>query len=169
MSPNRSLAASPVSPPQAARPRGCTNLLLHRLVRRLDQLYDAELAKAGMTTGQYSLLSHVVRLGPVRPGMLASAMQMQPSTVTRNLQVLVAAGWVVVGAGDDARSRSVQATDSGREQHRLAQRHWKTVQFAFNRRLGDAQVHALHQQLGAAMASLSLAEADDTKKARDAP
>lgn len=165
MSPNRSRAASP---PEATRPRGCTNLLLHRLVRRLDQLYDAELAKAGMTTAQYSLLSHVVRLGPVRPGILAGAMQMQPSTVTRNLQVLVSAGWVVVGAGDDARSRSVQATDSGREQHRLAQRHWKTVQLALNQRLGDAQVHALHQQLGAAMTSLSLADADDTTKAGDA-
>ena len=52
----------------AAAPRGCTNLRLHRLVRRLDQIYDAEMARAGLKTTQYSLLSHVVRLAPVRPG-----------------------------------------------------------------------------------------------------
>lgn len=159
---------TPDAPPASARPRGCTNLLLHQLVRQMDQLYDAELARAGMTTAQYSLLSHVVRLGPVRPGVLAGAMKMQPSTLTRNLQVLVAAGWVVVGAGDDARSRNVQATDSGREQQRLAQRHWKTVQLAFNQRLGDAQVQALHQLLGAAMASLSQADAPAPANAGDA-
>ncbi|MEO7938117.1 MAG: MarR family winged helix-turn-helix transcriptional regulator, partial [Burkholderiaceae bacterium] len=142
----RSTAASAASPP--AKPRGCTNFLLHQLVRQLDQLYDAELAKAGLRTSQYSLLSHVVRLGPIRPGELARAMQLQASTVTRNLQPLQAAGWVVVGEGDDARSRSVSATDSGRDKHRQAQRHWKAVQLELNQRLGEAQVAALHQQLG---------------------
>lgn len=156
MPPSRSSTA-PVAPPPpaAARPRGCTNFLLHQLVRRLDQLYDAELAKAGLKTTQYSLLSHVVRLGPVRPGVLARAMKMQPSTLTRNLQPLVTAGWVTVGAGDDARSRSVQATTSGRDKHQQAQRHWKTVQQALNQRLGETQVVALHQQLDAVMTGLS--------------
>lgn len=166
----RSSERPAVAPPETGRPRGCTNLLLHQLVRRLDPLYDAELAKAGLTTAQYSLLSHVVRLGPIRPGVLASAMKMQPSTLTRNLQVLVAAGWVVVGAGDDARSRHVQATDSGRDKHRQAQRHWKTVQLELNRRLGDAQVAALHQQLGAVMAALSApADAPADPESGDAP
>ncbi len=149
---------SPAAPaPGTAKPRGCTNLLLHQLVRQLDQLYDAELAKAGLKTTQYSLLSYVVRLGPIRPGALARAMKVQPSTLTRNLQPLQAAGWVAVGAGDDARSRSVWATDSGREKHQQAQRHWKAVQLELNRRLGESQVAALHLQLDQAMASLATA------------
>ncbi|MCZ4313588.1 MarR family winged helix-turn-helix transcriptional regulator [Comamonadaceae bacterium G21597-S1] len=141
------------------KPRGCTNLLLHQLVRQLDQLYDAELGKSGLKTTQYSLLSHVVRLGPIRPGALARAMKMQPSTLTRNLQLLQAAGWVAVGAGDDARSRSVSATDSGREKHQQAQRHWKAVQLELNRRLGESQVAALHLQLNQAMAGLAITAA----------
>jgi DNA-binding MarR family transcriptional regulator len=153
--------------PAAARPRGCTNLLLHQLVRQLDQLYDAELAKAGLKTTQYSLLSYVVRLGPVRPVDLARAMKVQPSTLTRNLQPLQAAGWVEVGAGDDARSRSVSATDSGRAKQQLAQRHWKAVQQELNRRLGTAQVAALHQQLGQVMALLAAADDSDDLQAGD--
>lgn len=138
-----------------AKPRGCTNLLLHQVMRKLDRLYDAELAKAGLTISQYSLLSHVVRLGPIRPGELARAMKMQASTVTRNLQPLQAAGWVVVGSGDDARSRSVSATEGGRNKQRQAQRHWKAVQLELNRRLGDAQVATLHRLLSQAMVVLT--------------
>jgi hypothetical protein len=59
----------------------------------------------------------------------------------------------------------VQITDSGRDKHRQAQRHWKTVQQALNRRLGESQVAALHQQLDAVMAALS--EPDDDLAAGD--
>lgn len=148
---------SPAGPPPdtpASLPQGCTNLRLHRLMRRLDQLYDAELARAGLKTTQYSLLSHVVRLAPVRPGVLARAMDLQPSTLTRNLQSLVAAGWVVVDSGSDARSRLVSATPAGIEKRKQAQRHWKAAQSSVNTLLGATQVHVLHDLLEQAMQRL---------------
>ena len=55
-----------------------------------------ESAGAGLKTTQYSLLSHLVTLAPIRPGELAT---MDASTLTRNLQVLVAQGWATVDAG----------------------------------------------------------------------
>jgi DNA-binding MarR family transcriptional regulator len=143
-------AAATVAPSKPL-PRGCTNFLLHQLVRRMDRLYDAELAKAGLKTTQYSLLSHVVRLGPVSPGALAQAMKMQPSTLTRNLRPLVLAGWAEIGVGDDARSRSVTATGDGRAKHLQGQRHWKMVQQRVNRLLGDDNVVSLHRQLAQVM------------------
>jgi DNA-binding MarR family transcriptional regulator len=146
----------------AAAPRGCTNLRLHRLVRRLDQIYDAEMARAGLKTTQYSLLSHVVRLAPVRPGVLARAMDLQPSTLTRNLQPLVAAGWVDIGAGSDARSRVVIATAAGIEKRTQAQRHWKAAQLKINALLGEPQVGALHTLLDSALLTLDAAAAQDT-------
>jgi len=56
----------------------------------------------------------VVLLGPVRPTELARQMRIDASTLTRNLQPLIAQGWVRQLAGDDARSRSIEATDAGR-------------------------------------------------------
>ena len=47
---------------------------------------------------------------------------MDASTLTRNLQPLVAQGWLEVGAGDDARSRFVTATEAGRIKRVEAQR-----------------------------------------------
>ena len=142
MSRTRSIAASPET-----APRGCTNLKLRQLTRRVSQHYDRIVAQADLKTTQYSLLSHVVQLGPIRPGDLAQRMEMDASTLTRNLQPLVAQGWVEVGAGDDARSRLVTATEAGRAKRVEAQREWKRAQLALNERLGVAKVAQLHTLL----------------------
>ena len=45
-------------------PRGCTNLKLRQLTRRVSQHYDRIVGSAGLKTTQYSLLAYVIRLGP---------------------------------------------------------------------------------------------------------
>ena len=150
MSRTRSIAASPET-----APRGCTNLKLRQLTRRVSQHYDRIVAQADLKTTQYSLLSHVVQLGPIRPGDLAQRMEMDASTLTRNLQPLVAQGWVEVGAGDDARSRFVTATEAGRAKRVEAQREWKRAQLALNERLGVAKVAQLHTLLDECLALMN--------------
>jgi DNA-binding MarR family transcriptional regulator len=126
------------------KPQGCTNFKLRQLVRRVSHLYDAEVGKAGLKTTQYSLLSHVLKLGPIRPGDLAAAMTMDASTLTRNLKPMLAAGWLEVSAGEDGRSRLVHITDAGRDKRAEAQRYWKTAQERLNQVLGVERVRAIH-------------------------
>ena len=76
----------------APTPVGCTNFKLRQLTRRVTQHYDQHLAGSGLKITQYSLLTHVDKLGPLAPGELARRMDMGASTLTRNLQPLVAAG-----------------------------------------------------------------------------
>lgn len=130
--------------PHSVVPQGCTNLKLRQLMRRVASHYDAQMALCGLKTTQYSLLSHVLKLGPLRPGELAQAMKMDASTLTRNLRPLIDAGWVELQAGADARSRLVHITDAGRSKRAEAQRHWKTAQLALNDALGAERVVALH-------------------------
>lgn len=136
------------------KPRGCTNLKLRQATRLVTQHYDNEVSKTGLKITQYSLLSHVISLGPVRPGDLARALRMDASTLTRNLRPLQDAGWVEVAAGGDARSRSVQITDAGRAKRQEAQRHWRVAQDGLNERLGADRVMALHALLDETIALL---------------
>jgi DNA-binding MarR family transcriptional regulator len=136
------------------KPQSCTNLKLRQLNRMATRHYDRYIAESGLKTTQYSLLSHVVRLGPIRPGDLAKRMQMDASTLTRNLQPLVAQGWLSVGAGDDARSRLVEVTEAGRAKQAEGQRAWKRAQSALDERLGVERVAALHELLDACMERL---------------
>jgi len=135
--------------------RGCTNLRLRQLVRRVDQHYDLEMAKAGLKTTQYSLLTYVLRFGPLRPGELAQGLKLTASTLTRNLKPLVDAGWVALSAGTDARSRLVSLTDAGRAKREEARHHWRAAQDALNAQLGASRVLALHNMIEEAMGILS--------------
>ena len=126
------------------KPRGCTNLKLRQLSRIVTRHYDRYLAPIGLKNTQYALLSHVVALGPIRPTDLARQMQMEASTLTRNLQPMVAQGWLTIGEGEDGRSRLIAVTAQGRDQRARGQRAWKEAQLALNSLLGIDQVLALH-------------------------
>ena len=144
-----------------AKPRGCTSFKVRQLSRRLSQHYDAEVSQSGLKTTQYSLLSHLARLGPSRPVDLAAELKMTASTLSRNLQPLIAAGWISLGAGADARSRLVELTEAGEAKRREAQSHWKTAQLKLNALLGVERVIALHEIIDEAMALLGGDEEPD--------
>jgi len=143
-----------------AAPQGCTNLKLRQLGRMVNRHYDHHLSAVGLKSTQYALLSCVVKLGPIRPSDVARRLQMDASTLTRNLQPMVAQGWLTVGAGENARSRLIEATAAGIALRAQAQRAWKAAQTALNHRLGVAQVSALHDLLDASMAALDEASGD---------
>ena len=130
-----------------AKPQGCTNLRLRRLSRLVSRHYDAHVAASGLKTTQYSMLSHVMHLGPLRPVDLARAMNIEASTLTRNMKPLVAAGWLTQGEGADARSRLIAITDEGRVKRAEAQAHWRAAQTGLNDLLGVERVVALHALL----------------------
>ena len=138
----------------SAAPTGCTHFKLRRLTRRVSRHYDRVVGAAGLKTTQYSLLSHVLHLGPLRPVDLAQAMGIEASTLTRNLKPMVAAGWLTQSDGPDARSRLIAITDEGRKKRTEAQREWKRAQLALNDRLGEARVAQLHALLDDCLALL---------------
>jgi DNA-binding MarR family transcriptional regulator len=138
----------------ATKPQGCTNLKLRQLGRMVTRHYDKYMSVVGLKNTQYALLSHVVKLGPIRPSDLARQMQMDASTLTRNLQPMAAQGWLTVSAGDNARSRLVEATSIGHAIRIEGQHAWKAAQLALNERLGTERVSALHSFLDSCIVSL---------------
>jgi len=144
------------------KPRGCTSFKVRQLMRRLSQHYDAEVSQSGLKTTQYSLLSHLKRLGATRPVDFAAELKMTASTLSRNLQPLIAAGWVEQTAGADARSRLVALTPEGEDKWREAQQHWKTAQQKLNALLGVERVLALHLLIDESLELLGTEDAPDS-------
>ena len=140
-------------------PKGCSSYKLRQLSRRVSQHFDHFVGSSGLKTTQYSLLSHLARLEPVRPGDLAAEMEMDASTLTRNLQPLMRQGWVEVGPGDDGRSRLVTLTDAGRAKRAETQRDWKRAQVEFNALVGEQRVTQLHALIDECLALMN--EPDD--------
>ena len=149
------------APDTAASSKGCTNLKLRQLSRLVSRHYEAFLAPAGLRGTQYSLLSHVVTLGPLRLGELAKVMQMDASTLSRNLQPLLDRGLARVDVGEDERSRVVQATAEGQALRRESQQAWKRAQLALNQKLGVQRVAALHALIDECRGLLDAEGAED--------
>jgi len=145
----------------AVKPQGCTNLKLRQLMRRVAQHYDAEVGKTGLKGTQYSLLSYVAKLGPVRPADLAREMKIDASTLSRNLRPLIDGGWIAMGPGTDGRSRLVSVTDEGREKRQEAQRRWRIAQEAINDIVGSRRVVQLHALIDECLELLSPLPAGD--------
>jgi DNA-binding MarR family transcriptional regulator len=144
----------------STKPQGCTNLKLRQLGRMVTRHYDHYMSSVGLKNTQYALLSHIVKLGPIRPSDLAKRMQMDASTLTRNLQPMTALGLLTIGVGENARSRLVEATAAGLALRETSQRAWKSAQLALNERLGVERVSALHAMLDACIGSLDEESSD---------
>ncbi len=148
----------PQAPPRpaaaSATSLGCTCAKLRRLTRRITAVYDRELAAAGLRVTQFSLLAALrsdtgsADSSGIGLTELAERMDMDRSTLSRNLRPLVDRGWAELAAhGQDARVRVARLTALGLAQWQAARPHWKRAQNEVNATLGAAQVLQLHQQL----------------------
>lgn len=132
---------------------GCTCAKLRRLTRRITAVYDRELAAAGLRVTQFSLLAALrsdtgSSGGGISLTELAERMDMDRSTLSRNLRPLIDRGWAeLVAHAQDARVRVARLTPQGLAQWQSARPHWKRAQNEVNATLGAAQVLQLHQQL----------------------
>jgi DNA-binding MarR family transcriptional regulator len=145
-----SLAARPTP----ASPQGCTCSRLRRLTRRITAVYDRELAAAGLRVTQFSLLGALQRDGVVADGLpmaeLAERMDMDRTTLTRNLRPLLDRGWVGLSPDpSDARVRRARISADGQAVFAAARPHWRRAQQQVNRTLGEPAVAELHDWLDA--------------------
>jgi DNA-binding MarR family transcriptional regulator len=115
--------------------------------------YEPYLAPAGVTLSQYSLLSNLGELAQSQ-AELADRLEMDRTTLTRNLKPLLDQRWVAVTTGKDARQRLIQLTAAGRRQRAAARERWKIAQQALEKNLGPGLVANLHHDLDVALSKL---------------
>jgi len=132
---------------------GCTCGRLRMLARRLTRIYDAHLAREGIKVTQYSLLVNISR-GEKTLSELAAAMDMERTTLTRNLEPLETQGWVKTRSGRDPRSRVIAISDSGRRKIETVLPLWRKAQREVAATLGESHLGALHQEVDRALGAL---------------
>lgn len=79
-------------------------------------------------------------------------------TLTRNLQPLIAQGWVSMRLGQDSRSKVVELTESGKTKREEGRHSWSMAQSKLDSLLGLDRVNALHQLLDECMARIGISE-----------
>lgn len=109
-----------------------------RLSRLLTQAYERQLAPSGLKATQFSLLAALVPLEAkgASVAQLARGLDLEASTLSRNLKPLLRAGLLAMVRGTDGRQRRVSLTAAGRERYEAAVPLWRKAQARVREALG---------------------------------
>ncbi len=116
--------------------------------RVLAAVYDEELRPFGLKSSQLSLLVAVTKAGPVRRIELGKLLSLDPSTLTRNLAVMLKHGWIeeVPDAGDQ-RGAPLATTTTGRKLLEKIGPAWRRAQARAKKMLGSSGVNLIFSVL----------------------
>lgn len=112
-----------------------------RLSRALSRIYSDELRPHGVTAAQLNLLVALGVAGALSPARLASALDLEKSTLSRNLRVMEGAGWVSVAR--DGAGQTVSLTEAGQTLLGDLRPAWDRAQARAQALLGDDIAQAL--------------------------
>lgn len=122
----------------------CLLSATRRLGRIITAIYEDELRPFHVRASQFNLLVVVAKAGLVRRTDVGRYADIDPSTLTRNLAVMLSNGWIEeVIAGDDGRGNPIRITAKGRRLIESVAPGWRRAQQRAMKLLGEARVAAL--------------------------
>jgi DNA-binding MarR family transcriptional regulator len=125
----------------------CVGGCVRKLNRMVTAIYDGALAGAGVKTSQFSVLVAVANRGKARPAELTELLQMDESTLSRNVERMCARGWLRLERNEDRRSHLIEVTDKGQTLIRKCLPAWRQAQAEVSKRLGTGTVAELRSAL----------------------
>src|SRR5262245_20593557 len=123
--------------------RNCIAVRLRLLNRVVTNLYDDALRPLGLKVSQLNLLVVTAKLGLAQPAKVCDLLQLDPSTLSRNVERMRAKGWLEVVPGEDARTQPFRLTAQGRRLLERAVPAWEQAQRQAGELLGEDGVALL--------------------------
>ncbi len=123
--------------------RECVANQLRILNRVVTGIYENEFRPLTLTASQMVILALTAKRGRLRAAELGRALQMDASTLSRNIERIRARGWLEEAPAEDQRSRPFRLTASGEKILRDAILAWERAQATAVRLLGQERVALL--------------------------
>ena len=121
----------------------CVAVRLRMLNRAITNIYDDALRPLGLKASQLNILIVTAKLGLARPGQVCEILQLDASTLSRNVKPLQAHGWLAVVPEEDARAQPFRLTAQGKRLIEKAVPAWQEAQRQATELLGDEGIALL--------------------------
>ncbi len=123
--------------------RTCIAVRLRLLNRVITNVYDDALRPLGLKVSQLNILIVTARLGLARPAQVCNILQLDASTLSRNVKPLQAHGWLEVVPEEDARAQPFRLTAQGKRLIEKAIPAWEKAQQQASELLGGEGIALL--------------------------
>jgi len=123
--------------------RTCIAVRLRLLNRVVTNFYDDALRPLGLKVSQLNILIVTARLGLARPAQVCEILQLDTSTLSRNVERMRAHGWLEVVPEKDARAQPFRLTTQAKRLIDRAVPAWEAAQRRSAELLGDEGVALL--------------------------
>jgi DNA-binding MarR family transcriptional regulator len=123
--------------------RDCIAVRMRMLNRVITNLYDEALRPLGVKVSQMNILVATAKLGLARPAQVCKILQLDASTLSRNVERMRARGWLEVVPDEDARTQPFRLTPAGRKLLERTIPAWDTAQCKAAEFLGEDGVALL--------------------------
>ena len=123
--------------------RTCIVVRLLLLNRVVTNFYDDALRPLGLKVSQLNILIVTARLGLARPAQVCEILQLDASTLSRNVKPLQAHGWLEVVPDEDARAQPFRLTPQGKRLIEKAVPAWEKAQRQASELLGEEGIALL--------------------------
>jgi len=122
----------------------CLAVRTRLLNRTITGIYDDALRPHGLTVGQLNVLVLVAKRGPLTAGDIAKRLNMEKSTVSRNVRLMRKNGWLDVEAEGPGRGRQLALTARGEALVEESVPAWKEAQTRAKAMLGQRGAASIH-------------------------
>jgi DNA-binding MarR family transcriptional regulator len=106
----------------------CIAVRLRLLNRVVTNLYDEALRPLGLKVSQMNVLVVAAKLGVARPAQVSELLHLDVSTLSRNVDRMMARGWLEAVPEEDARTQPFRLTGRGRRLLERAIPAWEKAQ-----------------------------------------
>jgi DNA-binding MarR family transcriptional regulator len=117
--------------------RECVGARIRMLNRKISRIYDEAVRPHGIKFSQMNILTMVALNEPVAPVDLVRVLELEKSTLSRNVALMEANGWIESLAGGGNR-QLLRTTREGRRLLKRAAPDWKDAQARVESMLGRA-------------------------------
>jgi len=132
----------------------CLAVRIRLLNRSVTNIFDNALRPLGVKVSQLNVLTVVAKRGPISPRDVAKQLNMEKSTLSRNVDRMRAHGWLKVSSGDSGRQQILEIGRAGRKLIEEALPLWKRAQADTKAMLGNQGARSIHRAVESVRAQL---------------
>ena len=132
----------------------CIAVRIRLLNRTVTHIFDEALRPLGVKVSQLNVLMVVAKHAPISAGEVARRLNMEKSTLSRNVERMRTHGWLKESVGDPGRKQVLGLAAPGRKLIEKSLPFWKQAQAQTEAVLGPRGVQSIHRAADSVWAQL---------------